>query len=118
MPMHRIGLSQAWDRVADVGREAAWVRRFGRPRTLESNERVHLVVEAVSLPLTLRLNDAPPETVPAGTARWARELTGRWLERNELVVTVAGPTPTVATAARCPFPDDVARFCIEIDSDA
>jgi hypothetical protein len=116
MPMHRIGLSQAWERLAPVRGDAVWIRRFGRSGQLDPNERVHLVVEGVSLPLTLRLNDGPEEHVPAGTSRWAREFTDRWGERNDLIVAFAGPTPVDATVRRSPFPEDVARIWIEIES--
>lgn len=115
MPVHRIGLSQAWDRVDPVGGEAVWIRRFGRSRQIDPDERVRLVLEGVSVPLTLRLNDGPAEEVPAGTTRWAREFTDRWGDRNELIVTVSATTRPEPTARRSPFPADVAQIWIEIE---
>ena len=81
--MHRIRLGPPWE-VAPLGDgRTRHARRFGRPRTHDTSERVWIVAE---------LPDGSEVTLNGDTleaeASFAADVTDRLLPRNELVIVV------------------------------
>lgn len=91
--MHRIRLGPPWEVVPLPDGRTRHTRRFGRPRTLDTAERVWLVAE---LPedSEVTLNG---ETLEA-SADFAANVTDRLQPRNELVVIVPADAAPVGVA--------------------
>jgi hypothetical protein len=81
--MHRIRLGPPWEVVPLSDGRTRHTRRFGRPRTLGSAERVWLVAE---------LHEGSEVTLDGKTleasANFAADVTDRLQPRNELVIIV------------------------------
>lgn len=88
---HRIRLGPPWVVTpADDGR-TRHARNFGRPRTLDPDERVWLVCESLPAGSDVRVNG---ESVgAAGGEYFAADVTHFLKPRNELVIHVAAPDP-------------------------
>lgn len=85
--MHTIRLGPPWT-VTTTDAGARHARKFGRPRTLDANERLWLVCDHVPGPAEVHLNGAHLGTSEGGP--FAADISAHLLPRNEVVVT-AGP---------------------------
>jgi hypothetical protein len=84
---HRIRLGPPWQTSAtDSGTRHA--RKFGRPRTLDANERLWLVCDHVPGPAEVHLNGSLAGTAEAGEP-FAADITSLLQPRNEVVFAVA-----------------------------
>ncbi len=93
---HQIRLGPPWQVTAGDG-GTRHARKFGRPRTLDANERLWLVCAHVPGPVEVHVNgtrvggsDAP--------GPFAADVTARLNPRNEAVFTVASAAPLGAVA--------------------
>ena len=85
--MHTIRLGPPWQLTpADGGTRHA--RKFGRPRTLDANERLWLVCERVPGAGAVRVNGTLV-AAPDAPGPVAADITPLLLPRNEVVFTVA-----------------------------
>ncbi|MFO0806512.1 MAG: hypothetical protein U0791_25685 [Gemmataceae bacterium] len=91
--MHRIRLGPPWEAVPQPEGGTRHTRRFGRPRTLDSPERVWLVAELPEGAEVL-LNGVKLEA----SASFAAEVTDRLEPRNELVMIVPNDATPVGVA--------------------
>ena len=107
--------------MPSAGGGTEWKRRFGRPAGLEPGDRVLLVVAQAEVAAGVTLNAVPLPRLPAVTGRWAHDVTPLLRDRNELVLTVTGLLPAVATDAahgRVPLPAVCGSVALEIVSAA
>ncbi|AMV22944.1 hypothetical protein VT84_00940 [Gemmata sp. SH-PL17] len=86
--MHTIRLGPPWD-VASTPSGTRHTRKFGRPRTLDANERVWLVCAQVPGAVEVRVNG----TAVATPDPFAVDITSLLLPRNEVAFTVASEAP-------------------------
>ncbi len=101
MNIHRIRLAGPWQLVDASGSTSRVTlpvglaqpsrlrRRFGRPRQLDSDERVWLVIEGLSGNAVVTLNDGPLESKAADATRSVVlrvDVTDRLVENNWLVI--------------------------------
>ena len=97
---HKIRLGPPWQTVAtDAGTRHA--RKFGRPRTLDANERLWLACAHVPGPAEVRVNGTVVGT-PGAAGPFAADVTSHLQPRNEVVFAVAsdGPLGPVALEVR------------------
>ena len=87
---HRIRLSSQWDSNATGDGRTRHVRRFGRPRTLDANERVWLVAESLPAESEAAVNGTALESALADS--FAADITSLLKPRNEVAFTL--PTGT------------------------
>jgi hypothetical protein len=93
---HQIRLGPPWQVTAtDTGSRHA--RRFGRPRTLDADERLWLVCEHVPAPAEVRVNDTAVDP-PTTTGPFAADITSLLLPRNEVAFIFASDGPLGAVA--------------------
>ncbi len=90
-PMHTIRLGSPWDVTAVEGGKRH-ARKFGRPRTLEVNERVWLVCEQVPGAAEVRVNGVVVAQLNASAAL-AFDITPMLQPRNEVVIVAASAEP-------------------------
>ena len=83
---HRIRLGTPWDSTATDDGRARHVRRFGRPRTLDANERVWLVAESLPAESNAAVNGTAVESELAGS--FAADITSLLKPRNEVAFTL------------------------------
>lgn len=96
--MHTIRLGPPWT-VTTTAAGARHARKFGRPRTLDANERLWLVCAHVPGPTEVHLNGTLVGTTEGGP--FAADITAHLLPRNEVVVaTSAGELGAVALEVR------------------
>ena len=98
--MHQIRLGPPWQTTTtDTG--ARHARKFGRPRTLDANERLWLVCEHLPGPAAVRVNGTAVGTSDA-PGPFAIDITSLLQPRNEVVLVVAsnGPLGPVALEVR------------------
>jgi hypothetical protein len=89
--MHTIRLGPPWEVTAtDSGSRHA--RKFGRPRTLDANERLWLVCAHVPGSAQVRVNDAPAGALDA-PGPFAADITDFLRQRNEVAFAVAADGP-------------------------
>jgi hypothetical protein len=72
-------------------------RKFGRPRTLDANERLWLVCEHVPGIAEIRVNGTPVGTQDA-SGPFAADITAHLLPRNEILFVVASDAPLGAVS--------------------
>lgn len=96
--MHTIRLGPPWTvTTADAG--ARHARKFGRPRTLDADERLWLVCDHVPGPAEVHLNGTLVGAIEGGP--FAADITAHLLPRNEVVFAVpAGALGAVALEVR------------------
>ncbi|HJZ59803.1 MAG TPA: hypothetical protein VKE74_32980 [Gemmataceae bacterium] len=87
---HRIRLGPPWQVTTDTGR-ARHARKFGRPRTLDANERVWLVCESIPDPVEVFVNGEKVGTATGGP--FAADITHLLDVRNEVVIETASADP-------------------------
>lgn len=94
--MHTIRLGPPWQTSATDG-GTRHARKFGRPRTLDTNERLWLVCEHIPGAAEVRVNGA---SVGASEAAgpFAADITSLLQLRNEIVIVVASGAPLGAVA--------------------
>lgn len=85
--MHTIRLGPPWT-VTTTETGTRHARKFGRPRTLDADERLWLVCDHVPGPAEVHLNGAIVGTIEGGP--FATDITAHLLPRNEVVFTVSG----------------------------
>lgn len=90
--VHRIRLGPPWEVVPLPDGRVRHVRRFGRPRTLDANERLWLATERIPGAAVYTLNGRPLGERPAGGG-WVFDITPLVQPRNELVIEVASAEP-------------------------
>jgi hypothetical protein len=89
---HRIRLGPPWD-VSSHGEGTRHARRFGRPRTHDTAERVWIVAELpAGSEVTLNGDTLEAE------ANFAADVTDRLLPRNEIVIVVPNDAAPVGVA--------------------
>ena len=94
--MHTIKLGPPWV-VTAIGGETRHARKFGSPRTLDTNERVWLVCEHVPAPAEVFVNgNSVGATATQGA--FAADVTSLLAPRNEVVFVVASEQPLGAVA--------------------
>jgi len=93
---HRMTLRPPWDAEPLPDGRTRFRRRFGRPRTLSSNETVWLVGEVPS-GSEVMLNG---EVLGESDDRFAFEVTSRLDVRNEITITATGHLGPVAVEVR------------------
>jgi hypothetical protein len=84
--MHRIRLSPPWQLSSEQGR-TTHARNFGRPRTLDTNERLWLVCARVPGAADVTVNGELVGT-PAEAGPFAADITDRLKLRNEVAFVV------------------------------
>jgi hypothetical protein len=90
---HTIRLRGAWESAWDAEQQTQQhSRKFGRPRTLDSGERVWLVCEHVSSSVEVYLNGNRVYSA-AEAGRVAVEITDRLQPRNQVQFRVANDQP-------------------------
>jgi hypothetical protein len=89
--MHTIRLGPPWQVAATEG-GLRHARKFGRPRTLDANERLWLVCEHIPGAAEILLNGAAVGTADAPGA-FAVDITSLLQPRNEVVFAVASNFP-------------------------
>ncbi|MDB5309265.1 MAG: hypothetical protein JWO38_3467 [Gemmataceae bacterium] len=101
MATHSIRLRGSWE-VASAGGRTRYARKFGRPRTLDPNERVWLVCDSVFGPAGVFVNGERVGTVEEPGRPFAAEITQLLNPRNEVVfdTTSADPLGEVALEIR------------------
>jgi hypothetical protein len=92
---HRIRLGSPWEVTAEVGR-TRWVRRFGRPRTLDAQDRVWLVCDSLPPETEVIVNDAILAAAVGGL--FAADITPLLEPRNQIVLFTSSAVPTVEAA--------------------
>ena len=93
---HRIRLGPPWQLAATDG-GTRHARKFGRPRTLDANERLWLVCERVPGAGEVRVNGTLVAS-PDAPGPLAADITPFLLPRNEVVFAVASDGPLGAVA--------------------
>src|SRR4051812_4694025 len=89
--MHTIRLGPPWE-VSAVGSTTRLMRHFGRPRTLDADERLWLVCAHVPGPAEVTVNgEAAGGAVVAGP--FAADITDRLRPRNIVAFAVASAEP-------------------------
>lgn len=89
--MHTIRLRGAWETTHAAG-ITTHARKFGRPRTLDADERLWLVCSHVPGPADVLLNGNTVDTL-AAAGPFALDVTDRLLPRNAVAFVVASPEP-------------------------
>ena len=84
--MHRIRLGPPWT-TSLGGAGTRHARKFGRPRTLDSGDRVWLVCDALPTPAKVAVNGQPLGT--ATESRFEADITELLNPRNEVVIETA-----------------------------
>lgn len=88
MPPHRIRLCGFWTPTPLDGGRTRLSRAFGRPRSLDPNERAWLVCDSVSCPATVFLNGVSLGSVETGRP-FAFDVMDQLAVRNEVAVELA-----------------------------
>lgn len=86
---HRIRLRDGWETAFAEG-VTRHSRKFGRPRTLDANERVWLVCEETPANAELRLNGHSIGRMEAVRGSFAIDITELLLPRNKLDICFPG----------------------------
>jgi hypothetical protein len=94
--MHTIRLGPPWD-VTATAEGSRHARKFGRPRTLDENERLWLVCEHLPAPAEVVVNGAAVGSV-AAPGPFAADITPLLRPRNEVIFTLASDSAPGATA--------------------
>jgi hypothetical protein len=94
--MHTIRLGPPWQ-VAATADGTRHARKFGRPRTLDADERLWLVCEHVPGSAAIRVNGTAVGTVDA-PGPFAADITSLLHPRNEVTLVVASDSPLGAIA--------------------
>jgi hypothetical protein len=94
--MHTIRLGPPWQVTATDG-GTSHARKFGRPRTLDANEKVWLVCERIPGAAEIRVNGATVGAADAPGA-FAADITPLLQSRNEVVFVVTSKLPLGASA--------------------
>jgi hypothetical protein len=89
--MHTIRLGPPWQ-VTATDTNTRHARKFGRPRTLDENERLWLVCEHVPGAAEVAVNGTLVGT-PTAAGPFAADITSILLPRNEVVFAVASDVP-------------------------
>ncbi len=89
--MHSIRLGPPWQ-VAAVDGGTRHARKFGRPRTLDANERLWLVCAHVPGPVEVRVNGACVGTADA-PGPFVADVTALLGQRNEVAFVVSSAEP-------------------------
>jgi hypothetical protein len=89
--MHTIRLRGFWETSSD-GTRTCHTRKFGRPRTLDSAERVWLVCESVPGPAEVSVNGQTVGTLTQADP-FAADITDSLRERNAVLFAVASDQP-------------------------
>src|SRR5690348_4821547 len=94
--IHTIRLRGGWTSTSDSG-QTIHARNFGRPRTLDANERVWLVCERLPGPSAIRVNGVRIGST-SGAQSFAVDITDQLQLRNmvELAVDSSEPLGQVA----------------------
>jgi hypothetical protein len=89
--IHAIRLRGGWTSTSESG-QVTHTRNFGRPRTLDANERVWLICERVQGPSEIRLNG---ERIggTTGAESFAADITDHLQARNRLELAVESSKP-------------------------
>jgi hypothetical protein len=89
--LHSIRLGPPWQTTAtEAGTRHA--RKFGRPRTLDANERMWIACEHVPGAVEVRVNGSAVGTSDA-SGPFAADITSHLQPRNEVVFAVASDGP-------------------------
>ena len=89
--MHTIRLRGFWESTSD-GVHTRYARNFGRPRTLDTEERVWLVCESVPGSAEVSVNGQPVGSLNQANS-FAADITDTLRERNAVVFLVASCEP-------------------------
>ena len=89
--MHRIRLGPPWQ-VTSEGGHTSHTRNFGRPRTLDANERLWLVCERLPGAVEVQVNGVLVGTL-ANAGPFAADMTHLLHTRNRVVVVSAAVEP-------------------------
>jgi hypothetical protein len=89
---HAIRLGPPWQITATDAGATRHARKFGRPRTLDANERLWLVCENLPAAAEVRVNGTLLDT-PNAPGPFAVDVTSLLLPRNEVVFAVASDAP-------------------------
>jgi hypothetical protein len=84
---HRIHLRGHWEVSEPSPGRVRFVRRFGRPRMLDSGTILRLILSGLSLPAVVQVNDQSPVSLVAEPLSFEP---GPLEPRNVIVVDVAG----------------------------
>jgi hypothetical protein len=95
-PVHRIRLGSPWE-VAFEGERTRHKRNFGRPRTLDSGDRVWLVCERIPGAADVTVNGELIGTTPTA-GPFVADVTARLLARNVVIVSVISGEPLAGVA--------------------
>lgn len=82
-----VKLPAQWDLVTGERSGVRLTRHFGWPAALQPHERVWIIINGVTAPCTIRLNDQTLGPVDGTFAEW--EMTGLLQERNDLSITLS-----------------------------
>jgi hypothetical protein len=94
--MHTIRLGPPWELIASAG-GTRHARKFGRPRTLDADERVWLVCEHVPGAGDVRVNGEPVGTL-AAAGPFAADITPQLRPRNEVAFAITSGAELGAVA--------------------
>ena len=87
---HKIRLGPPWEVTRDTT-QTRHARNFGRPRTLDSGERVWLVCDDLPAAAEVSVNGVVVGPAPAGA--FAADVTDHLRPRNTVIIAVAGDGP-------------------------
>jgi hypothetical protein len=99
--VHRIRLRGFWEATALADGRERYRRSFGRPRTLDPDERAWLVCDRVPGPATVAVNGTQVGSVEA-VGLFAFDVTELLRPRNEVVIETTGEPSEVAMEIRRP----------------
>jgi len=85
---HRIRLRGFWTATPLEDGRTRWVRKFGQPRSLDTNESAWLTADRLPAPATVYLNGELIGTV--NESGFTIEVTGKLLPRNEVSLELSG----------------------------
>ncbi len=95
-PLHRIRLGPPWE-ITPLDGRSLHTRRFGRPRTLDPDERVWLVCLSPSK-AEISVNGEPVGTAADNGTIFSADITNLLKHRNELRITAISTEPLAGVA--------------------